>query len=261
MEFTTTDGVRLHYTDQGRGPVVVLLAGIGSFSVVWQPTIDFLLQQNYRVLTLDARNQGLSEHTAQGLRISRHAMDVAELLAFLDIANFIGIGHSMGAATWWAYASLFGTRQMQALIDIDQSPKMINDARWPYGFKNLTQNNFFTLLQAPFGRATVQNLPDSVYYQNRALQASHPYDPELNYPFLLDHALQDWRDVIIHLQCPFLVVNGGQSPFFAPRFGPVVAALAPKGHHCMIEHSGHLPMTECPQAFQRQLQQFLRQLK
>ena len=90
MEFTTTDGVRLHYTDQGCGPVVVLLAGIGSFSVVWQPTIDFLLQQNYRVLTLDARNQGLSEHTAQGLRISRHAMDVAELLAFLDIANFIG---------------------------------------------------------------------------------------------------------------------------------------------------------------------------
>ncbi|WP_310648238.1 alpha/beta fold hydrolase [Bombilactobacillus bombi] len=126
MNFLTTDQVRISYQDMGAGQPVVLLAGLGSYSTVWQLTQEFLLQHDYRVITIDARNQGLSEHTAKGLRISRHAADVYELLLYLQLENVIGIGNSMGAATWFSYISIFGTQHLQAVVDIDQSPKMIN---------------------------------------------------------------------------------------------------------------------------------------
>ncbi|RHW51152.1 alpha/beta hydrolase [Bombilactobacillus bombi] len=257
MNFLTTDQVRISYQDMGAGQPIVLLAGLGSYSTVWQLTQEFLLQHDYRVITIDARNQGLSEHTAKGLRISRHAADVYELLLYLQLENVIGIGNSMGAATWFSYISIFGTQHLQAVVDIDQSPKMINTKNWPYGFKDLTVTNFASYLQQPFGRATYQNLPDKIYYQNKKLQQQMPYDSHLNYSLLLDHASQDWRDIICNLNIPLLVVAGQRSPFFDCHFAQKTAQLAPHGQAQVIAQAGHLPMAEQAQVFNQILDKFL----
>ncbi|MBA1392802.1 alpha/beta fold hydrolase [Bombilactobacillus bombi] len=260
MEFVTTDQVHLHYQDEGQGLPAVLLAGLGSYSVVWEETKQFLLERNYRVITLDARNQGLSEHTAKGRRISRHAADVAELLQRLDLQQVLAIGNSLGAATWFSYLSIFGSSRLLGVVDIDQSPKMVTTARWPYGFKELTKSNFWDYLKQPFGRATYQNLPNNIYQMNKALQAKAPYDSELNYPLLLDHAAQDWRDVICTIKIPLLIVAGQQSPFFDYHFALKTAQLASQGQAAVIEQAGHLPMAEQALSFNRQLQNFIQNI-
>ena len=177
MEFTTNDHVHLNYTDTGetdRQPVV-FIPGIGGSSKMFMDAGE-LFHQHFRVITLDPRNQGLSEHTYKGQRISRHAIDVRELFTKLDLKNVIAIGNSMGASTFWAYISLYGKSRLAAMVDLDQSPKMVADNTWKYGFKELTWSNYPDYLKLPFGRATYAHVDDKMFNlarQDNAIFEAH----------------------------------------------------------------------------------------
>lgn len=238
IKFQTSDHVILDYTDEGQGQTVLLLSGVGAYKEVFGAIIPKLVENGYRVINLDARNQGASEHTIKGRRMSRHALDVAELLADLDVDQVIGIGSSMGAATLFAYALLFGEGRFAKFVDVDQSPKMIADATWQYGFESLTWDSFPASLKFPMGRAAVHKIGDAVFSQMKAAAKAHPYDAQLNYPLL--------------------VVAGRQSPYFDPAFAAVTAKIAKNGSAKVIDHSGHLVMAEQPEAFWAALRKFLR---
>lgn len=260
MQFKTKDDVRLEYDDIGQGPAVMILSGIGGNRVIWRDQVSKLVDAGYRVINIDARNQGAAEHTKKGLRISRHAMDLCEIIEDLDIQKPILMGNSMGASTIFAYASLFGTQDVAAIIDVDQSPKMIIEPGWEYGFKGqVTWDNFPDILKEPFGKSTYHKLSDETYAANKKAQKEHPYDPALNLPFLQDHAFQDWRDVIAEFTCPFLILAGEKSPFFDHHFAPVVAGLAAQGEYQVIKDSGHIVMAEQPEAFNAGLFKFLKE--
>lgn len=258
MQFTTSDHVQLDYSDtQTAGQPVVLLTGIGGAKEIWADQITWLSQHGYRVIALDARNQGASQHTVKGRRITRHAIDLHELMARLQLQKPLLMGNSMGAATLWAYVSLFGDADLAGVVDVDQSPKMINDDTWSLGFTDLTWETFPTLLKFPLGSATFKHIADTTYADVKKAEADHPYDAELNLPFLIDHAFQDWRDIIAQLRVPFFIIAGEKSPYFNPQFAAATAALAPHGSSTVIANSGHIVMAEQPQAFNRALDQFL----
>nr|WP_054700568.1 alpha/beta hydrolase [Secundilactobacillus odoratitofui] len=258
MKFVTSDHVTLTYSDAGSGRPVLLLNGIGSYREIWQPTAQFLLAEGYRVICLDARNQGASQRTIKGRRISRHAVDVAELIGQLGLTDVIGIGNSMGASTLFAYVSLFGTKPFSAIIDIDQSPKMIRDETWPYGFKDLSWANFPDYLKLPFGSATATPVDSAVRQSVQEARAAHPYEVSENEPCLVDHAFQDWRDIILKLDVPLLVVAGAQSPYFDSAFAAATAKLAPKGQSAVIKNAGHIVMTEQPALFNDLIKKWLK---
>lgn len=260
MKFKTSDHVQLDYSDVGDGHPVLLLTGIGAYKEIWQPTVTFLVQQGYRVISLDARNQGASQRTFKGQRMSRHALDVEELLTSLNLNEVLGIGNSMGASTLFAYASLFGAGRFKAFVDIDQSPKMIADDNWGFGFKNLTWGNFPEMLNLPFGRSTVTPVTEQLRQMVKQARDKHPYDSARNLAFLTDHAFQDWRDVISQLSIPLLIVVGEKSPYFNPKFAEVTANLAPQGHTAQIKNAGHIVMSEQPALFNECLLQFMRTL-
>ncbi|GBG94818.1 hypothetical protein LFYK43_12770 [Ligilactobacillus salitolerans] len=257
MDFITSDGVRLEYDDVGTGRPVVILTGLGGSRAIWLDQVKALTTAGYRVLNIDARNQGASQHTTKGRSIARHALDLAEFIAKFKLESPILLGNSMGAATMFSYVSLYGSRQIGALIDVDQSPKMINDADWSYGYQQLTWENFHTVLEQPLGRATYQRLADETYLANKAALKEHPYDAALNQPFLFDHALKDWRGVITTLECPFLIIAGEKSPYFDHDFAPKMANSARHGSFQVIKNSGHIVMAEQPRAFNEALFDFL----
>ncbi|MFD1318103.1 alpha/beta fold hydrolase [Loigolactobacillus zhaoyuanensis] len=259
MKFKTQDQVTLDYTDQGTGQPVVILTGLGGVKEIWRQQISALLTAGYRVINFDCRNQGQSEHTAKGRRISRHAQDLAELMAALQLEQVILLGNSMGAATIFAYVSLYGTQHVVKIIDVDQSLQMVNTAEWVYGFKQLTWTNFYSYIKQPLGRSTFKHIDDETYRQIRPIQQKYPYDATLNLPFLVDHATQNWCDVIAGLQCPILFVAGEQSPYFDSAFASMAATLAPLGQATVIANSGHIVMAEQPVAFNQALLTFLAQ--
>ncbi|MFC6255052.1 alpha/beta fold hydrolase [Secundilactobacillus hailunensis] len=260
MKFTTSDHIKLDFTDEGDGQPVLLLSGIGSYREIWAPTVQFLLNAGYRVINLDARNQGASQRTLKGRRMSRHALDVKELLDWLEVHDVVGIGNSMGASTLFAYASLFDSQRFSAFVDVDQSPKMISDETWSFGFKNLTWENFPAVLKLPMGSATVTPVSEEVRTSVQAARQARPYDTEQNYACLVDHAFQDWRDVLLRLPIPLLVIAGEKSPYFNPQFAAATAQLAPQGQAQIVKAAGHIVMAEQPAQFNEALSTFLQDL-
>ncbi|RVU70225.1 MULTISPECIES: alpha/beta fold hydrolase [Lactobacillus] len=262
MKFTTTDHVRLHYTDTGETdkPVILGIPGIGGSLQMWRDAMA-LFQPDYRIVLLDPRNQGQSERTFKGQRISRHAADVAELIDYLGLHDVIAIGNSMGAAHFWAYLDQYGKGELKCLVDLDQAPKMIADSTWKYGFKDLTWDNYPSYLKLPFGKAFATYIDDEMFQAAKEEYAKYPYDPAENYDCLVDHAEKDWRDIIVESPIPMLVLAGEKSPYFDPKFTEAVKALNDKVETKIIPNCGHLVQAEQPEAMHEAVVEFWKKIK
>jgi len=93
-------GVRLHYTDEGKGIPVILVHGFavqGDLNWRWPGCVRKLLHNGYRVITIDVRGHGKSERPhhpeAYGTELSD---DVIRLMDHLGIAKAHVAGYSMG---------------------------------------------------------------------------------------------------------------------------------------------------------------------
>src|SRR4051794_6851963 len=59
--FTTIDGVRVRYVDQGQGSTVVLIHGFASSLETWDSVIPTLVESGHRVIALDLRGFGWTD--------------------------------------------------------------------------------------------------------------------------------------------------------------------------------------------------------
>jgi len=100
--FESFDGLTLFYQDEGAGPTVVLLHGFAAdtnVNYVRSGILDLLLDEGYRVVTLDARGHGLSAKPTDPEAYGNDAMkrDVVALFDHLDLDGVVLVGYSMGA--------------------------------------------------------------------------------------------------------------------------------------------------------------------
>jgi pimeloyl-ACP methyl ester carboxylesterase len=95
---TTDDGVRLRYTDRGSfnagAGCVVFLHGWAANGRWFDRNRE--LSKEIRMITLDYRGMGESEHPGHGFRVSRLAADVRCLLLKLSIERAVLCGTSLG---------------------------------------------------------------------------------------------------------------------------------------------------------------------
>ena len=119
--FVTSDGVQLSYIRQGSGRPIVLLHGWSQCAEEFKHQIGPLSAQ-YDVIAVDQRSHGESQKVAYGLKISRLAKDLYELLSGLDLNEVALLGHSMGSSVIWCYIDVFGPERLSKIILVDQSP-------------------------------------------------------------------------------------------------------------------------------------------
>ena len=98
-QFFDSDGVRIHYVDQGSGQPVVLIHGYTGSLAGWVETgVLPNLAKDYRVIAFDSRGHGKSDkpHDPASYGIQM-VQDVVRLLDHLSIARAHIVGYSMGA--------------------------------------------------------------------------------------------------------------------------------------------------------------------
>jgi pimeloyl-ACP methyl ester carboxylesterase len=100
--FESFDGLTLFYQDEGDGRTVVLLHGFAAdtnVNYVRSGILDLLLDEGYRVVTLDARGHGLSSKPTEPEAYADDAMkrDVVALFDQLGLDDVLLVGYSMGA--------------------------------------------------------------------------------------------------------------------------------------------------------------------
>jgi len=96
-------GVPIFYTDEGRGPSIVLLHGFLESSTMWKPIADTLIQKN-RVITIDLLGHGNTGCLGYIHTMEEMAEGVHAVLRYLKVRRSILIGHSMGGYVSLAFA-------------------------------------------------------------------------------------------------------------------------------------------------------------
>ncbi len=102
--FTASDGLSLHYDDEGHGPPVLCLAGLTRNSADFRFLLPHLT--GHRVIRLDYRGRGQSDHADDFMsyNILREAQDAVELLDHLGLERVALIGTSRGGLVAMAIA-------------------------------------------------------------------------------------------------------------------------------------------------------------
>jgi non-heme chloroperoxidase len=269
--------IELHAIEKGRGTPLVFVPGWSQSAVEFHHQIEGL-SDRYRVIAVDMRGHGDSPKPPSGYRIARLAADLDEFLEAQGLDNVVLAGHSMGASVIWSYLEQFGGKRVARLIFIDQAALVTNgiglsgQALLDAGCAFTPETLYATATAVAADQAAVvdgfraaffsAHIDDTTVAFTKAETLKMP--AEYAARLLIDHASQDWRDVIRHvvapLKLPTLVVGGALATLFPPEAQAWIAAQIPGSTLAILsaeERGSHFMFLENPTRFNALVRDFL----
>jgi pimeloyl-ACP methyl ester carboxylesterase len=115
-----TNGIRMHYVEQGSGFPILLLHGFPELWYSWRHQIPALAEAGFRVIAPDLRGYGESDKPYEiGAYDIQHLVgDLAGLLDALDIDKTVIVGHDWGGIIVWQFA-LMHPERVEAVIALN----------------------------------------------------------------------------------------------------------------------------------------------
>ncbi|MFH1638888.1 MAG: alpha/beta hydrolase [Chloroflexota bacterium] len=216
MPYANSQGVRIYYEVEGKGPPLVLAHGITNNLTVWRKRgyVD-ALRDDFQLILFDARGHGRSdkphEASAYGARM---ADDVVAVLDSLEMTKAHYFGYSLGATTGFTLA----------IRNADRFNSFILGGMGPYNFPEVMVKAMKVSID---GFRLLQTDPEAyILWMERLLGRS--VTPEERSEFLardaevliaINAALLDTSPLsdsdLAGISLPCLLFCGDQDPFFA----------------------------------------------
>jgi non-heme chloroperoxidase len=273
----TWDGITLSYTQLGPEDAANLLfiPGWSQTAEEWRKQVEHF-SKIFRVTTYDHRGHGESEKTTRGYRISRLAADLNDLITQLDLRSITIVAHSMGCSVAWCYWDIFADsrKRVSKLVLVDQAACMTANPAWSP--EKATQLSAVFTSDAVYGLANGIAGPDSqaatTGLVKQLFSASIPQEEfdwvleqnfkmpgESSAALLLDHAANDWRDVLPTIDVPTFVLGAEGSVFGAAGLKWIAAQIGQAKCEIFSKEEGgsHFMFWESPQKFNSTLDNFL----
>lgn len=255
----------LAFTEQGSGPVVVLLHGFPLSRVMWAEQIRSL-SASHRVIAPDLRGHGESPAPDAVYTMDSMADDVVELLDGLGVAEPVVVGGlSMGGYVALAMALKHPAR-LRALMLIDtraaaDSPEAA-EQREVTAQSVLKAGNPGAMIAAMipklFGKTTLAQHPDRVGPMRDDMEKTSASGVV---GALRGMAVRpDRREQLAEITVPTLVVVGEDDVIAPPDEARAIADALPDGRLEIIPAAGHLSPYENPQAVDEVVLRFLQGL-
>ena len=256
-----TQGHRMHYVDEGSGPVVVCLHGNPTWGFLFRNLIA-ALRDDFRVIVPDHIGCGLSDQPGDVcFRAGDRIGHLEDLLAELGVGRFSLVMHDWGGplGTGLAVRRPADVERLvyfnTTLAEMALLPGMIRRAAAPVIGRLLTQDTMqFLKLLTSFG--VVQAIPEEVKrgylrpYRSRAgrraiwgfvqdipFSPSHPTAPLMNDMVARLPALAD---------TPVKIIWGMKDPCFHPGILRQVAARFPQADVVRVPDASHLVLEDAP---------------
>ena len=252
------DGLRLHYVIEGRGPVTLLIHGLGGFAESWRGTVA-ALRGDGTVIALDLPGFGQSAKPRRAYRLSFHARAVDGLLRVLGVERVRLVGHSLGGAVAVTCAVLWpGRVERLALLGatvpgFPLRPSLVYRLMALPGVGEIASALLTPgLCAAALARCFAA--PDS---DEIAFLVAHEYVARssaagraaylstlrsVRAAFTAEAAA--YRTALARLEQPSLVIHGSQDPVVPISHAKAVAGGLPSAEGRWLEHCGHFPQIE-----------------
>ena len=266
-------GHRMHYVDEGSGPVVVCLHGNPTWGFLFRNLITEL-RGDFRVIVPDHVGCGLSDQpTDVFFRAADRIDHIQELLEQLGIDRFSLVMHDWGGPIGTGLA-VRRPADIQRLVYFNTTlaetallPGMIRRAAAPVIGRLLTQHTMqFVKLLTSFG--VVHALPEEIiqgYHRPYRTRGSRRaiWGFVRDIPFSRSHptaALMD--DMVARLPAlahtPVKILWGMKDPCFHPEILRHVAARFPAADVVRITAASHLVLEDAPEQAIQAVHDFLR---
>ena len=266
-------GYRMHYVDEGTGPVVVCLHGNPTWGFHFRNLIA-ALRQEFRVIVPDHVGCGLSDKPAQGyFRAADRVSHLEELLGQLGVDRFSLVMHDWGGPIGTGLA-VHRPEAIERLVyfntmlaETDLLPGMIRQAASPVIGRLLTQHSMrFLKLLTSHGVARV--LPDEVRqgylrpYRHRADRRA-VWGFVRDIPFTPSHpSAALMADVVARLpvlaDTPVKIIWGMKDPCFHEEILRSFSARFPAADVVRVPMASHLVLEDVPGLAIAEVREFLR---
>jgi 3-oxoadipate enol-lactonase len=259
MAFHSID--RLAVEEEGEGPAVVCVHGLGGSSNSFTPLMPALAR--HRVVRIDLPGSGRSQRVEGELSIQRYAEALLKVCERLGIARAHWVAHSMGTIVCQHIAAgqpklvasmaLFGP--LIAPPDAARNAMKARAAKAREGaaaMQEITQ----ALLQAAISADTRQRLPVAVAYVRESLMRQEGEAYARSCEALAGAPAAAVEDIL----APTLLVTGDEDGVAPPQ---AVRAMADRLHRAaskkvvVLPRCGHWTPIERPEECQRELREFL----
>ncbi|MFF4606523.1 alpha/beta fold hydrolase [Streptomyces sp. NPDC001339] len=243
MAYATVNGIRMHYTDEGTGMPVLLVHGWGTNGQVWDAQVADLAA-DHRVVTMDWRGCGRTDHPADGNTFAANTADLLGLMDVLALDRALLVGNSMGAA-FSLEVALAAPERVVGVVSIDGPgywPSQSMTDTLPLLRKALSDDRAAALADWVPQWFGPEADPDLARRTVRQILQSGLFIDEL----FADIAVYDPRESVGRLAVPAVFAHGRLDSQIPLEVSRTLAELAPYGEFHVIEQAGHLPHQEQP---------------
>ena len=254
------NGANFHYLEWGdiANPTVLMLHGALQQAHSWD-FVSLAFSDDFHVLALDQRGHGDSDWAPEGdYSIEAQQRDIDGFAEALGLNSFILIGHSMGGRNAYVWASRH-PKALKALVIVDTGPEIQRRGQERIQrFRELpdeldTFEEFAQRVQEYTGRSREQTLGALKYSirQRSDGKWTWKYDKLMRTPGRRDTAWtseQLW-ECVGRIDCPTLVVRGGQSDLFLEETMDRMQRAIPNCITATIPRAGHLVQGDNPVDF------------
>lgn len=254
----SANGIDIHYTIEGKGPVVTMSHCLACDLSLWDRQAQ-ALRDRYRVLRFDTRGHGQTSTPPGPYSLDQMAEDVCGLLTGLgiDATHFVGL--SMGGMIGQLFALKY-PEMVQSLVLCDTTSQW-PDGSWPVWEKRIrtvqakgmnpvvepTIERWFT---APF-RERRRDVTDRIRGLLRATS------PEGYVGCCHAVAKINTTDGLGAIDCPALVMVGEEDPGTPVAMARTMCQALPSAELAILNSASHLSNVEQPEEFNQVLLRFL----
>ena len=252
---------RLAVEEEGDGPVVVCVHGLGGSGNTWTPLMPALAR--HRVIRVDLPGSGRSQGAEGALTIERYVQSLVSVCTRLGVTRAHWLGHSMGTIVCQHLATsqpklvaslaLFGPLIAPPDAARSAMQQRAEKARsGPNGMQEITE----ALLGGAISADTRQRLPVAVAYVRESLMRQSGEAYARSCEALAGAQAAPVESII----APVLLVTGDEDGVAPPQ---AVRAMADRLHNAasrrvvVLPRCGHWTPVERPEECQRELRDFL----
>jgi pimeloyl-ACP methyl ester carboxylesterase len=105
--FVDSNGVKIHYVEQGKGPLVVLIHGFPDFWYSWHEQMP-ALAEHFHVVAIDQRgyNQSDKPDKVEDYAVPKLVGDIEAVLKHFHQDKAVIVGHDWGGVVAWTFAMM-----------------------------------------------------------------------------------------------------------------------------------------------------------
>lgn len=261
-ENTLLDTIDLAYSEAGSGPPLVLLHGLGGSQRDWELQLP-AFRPHYRVIMPDLRGHGRSPRPRGPYRISLLAADVALLLMRLDARPAHVLGLSLGGAVALQLAIDY-PELVRSLVLVNALPRFVT-SHWRQRLLALRRflNVYLRGMDKVADEVAARLFPllEQAPIRAEAARRLASNDPAAYRASLWAAARFDVSYLLDLITCPVLVVAGDRDTTLPLAPKRRLAEQLPNARFQVIANSGHATPLDQPEAFNRVVLAFLREVE